>query len=102
MRAGQLDEDLRAGHGLWLMRDVRATAFVVLSGALFTQLAGVLSDQPLWQTGWAMVGLCTWLVALASCGRFLRTPRARLIGISITSSASIGAIVLLYLHGEFA
>lgn len=86
-----------------LLSNVRATATLILTSAVFIHLAGLLADVPLprMALGWVFVG--GWMVALWLTVPFLKRFRAAtLLGIAIATCLTLGGPLLLYLRLESA
>lgn len=84
-----------------LFRNVGTTAALVASTWPFLQLASMLSGTP----GGRVVSVGTyvamWMVALALFNSVLRSERARLRGVAVSTSLVFTGPLLWYLHHEF-
>jgi len=85
----------------WLLRDVRASVYVIISDALFVQLAGLLAQEDGWLIGEAAAGVCVWLIWLGILRRMLVSAHMELLAIALVATMIIGGGSLLYLRPEF-
>ena len=84
----------------WLLRDRITTLLVALSAILFVHLAAHLAGVPHTRAAVAAAYVAGWLIGLALWRPVLEHGRARMIGVAIATSLSIGGAVLAYLRAE--
>jgi hypothetical protein len=85
----------------WLMRDARATSFVVGSAIPSLLLAGMLAESSFAQNMRGAALLVVWLISLSLWNRQLKTRTAKLLGVTLASLVCGGGTCVLYLQTEF-
>lgn len=85
-----------------LMQCFSTAVLVIAAAPVMMLLAGLLAEAPAgWPLIWDCVYPAVWLVGLAFWASILKTPKARLYGISVAVLFVLGGALLAYLDREF-